>query len=324
MTRLLVMRSGALGDFVLTLPVLAALRARWPAAQVTVVGHPERARLAADAGLADEVLDADDPMWSALFVDRGRAAAKLEQVLAGLDGVVCYTADPEGLVERGLRGLCAGWAIVHPALPTGRHASAHLLAALSAVGIEAAECTPALRLSQRTRARGEELLRGTDGRPIVAVHPGSGSESKCWPWERFEAVARALVAERGCRVVFTVGPADEHLLPALESLALPQATVLRGLDVVELAGALSHAACYVGNDSGVTHLAAALGVPTIAIFGPTDPAVWAPLGERVTVLQGLCPDGPCAREHRPRCPRRECLLDIDEAQVLAAVEAMVA
>ena len=323
MTRLLVMRSGALGDFVLTLPVLAALRARWPAAQVTVVGHPERARLAADAGLADEVLDADDPMWSALFVDRGGAAAELEQVLAGLDGVVCYTADPEGLVGHRLRALCAGWAIVHPALPAGRHAAAHLLAALAPLGIEAAEWTPVLTLSQRTRARGEELLRGTDGRPIVAVHPGSGSESKCWPWERFEAVARALVAERGCRVVFTVGPADERLLPALESLALPQATMLRGLDVVELAGALSHAACYVGNDSGVTHLAAALGVPTVAIFGPTDPAVWAPLGERVTVLQGQCPDGPCAREHRACCPRRECLLGVDQAQVLAAVEPMV-
>jgi len=140
-----------------------------------------------------------------------------------------------------------------------------------------------------------EWLAGHCGPPsgTVAVHPGSGGKRKCWPAERFAALVKALDAP----ILLIEGPADRescHLLRRL--LAGPEGPALAsGLSVPQAAALLTQCKLYVGNDSGLTHLAGALGIPTVAIFGPTDPAVWAPRGQRVAVVRPAC----SANERRP-------------------------
>jgi ADP-heptose:LPS heptosyltransferase len=139
------------------------------------------------------------------------------------------------------------------------------------------------------RRRAERLLAGKgvasgDDRPYAVLHPGAGAPRKCWPLDRFIELAGRLRG-RGAGVVFTLGPAELERWPIADLDRLRgQFVTLEDQPLTVLAGALSSAACYVGNDSGVTHLAAAAGAATVALFGPTDPRHFRPVGENVAVI----------------------------------------
>jgi ADP-heptose:LPS heptosyltransferase len=154
------------------------------------------------------------------------------------------------------------------------------------------------------------------GRPIVGAHPGSGSWKKCWPAERFETLIHALKDDLGCEVLLMLGPADEHLATRFKPLAAKLGCVIaENLPLRSLAAVLSLCDAYIGNDSGVTHLAALTGIPTLAIFGPTDPVVWAPSGLKVRVVAGVAHCAPCNREIMTRCERQICLEAISVQQM---------
>ncbi len=153
----------------------------------------------------------------------------------------------------------------------------------------------------RDQAAGQGLKLNKDNRPKptgvkdgpVVVHPGSGGVDKCWPVERFEAMIDGLTA-RGQSVVPLLGEAEVERWPkdVLDRWRdTYSARVFGTLD--ELHGALPQACAYVGNDSGPTHLAAQMGLATVALFGPTDPRRWAPVGPNVTVL---APEAPAAMD----------------------------
>jgi ADP-heptose:LPS heptosyltransferase len=120
-------------------------------------------------------------------------------------------------------------------------------------------------------------------RGMAALAPGSGGPSKNWPRERFAELA-SLLERRALSVSWITGPAEE------ETAAPPGARGWRNLPLPVLAAGLSRCRLYVGNDSGVTHLAAASGCPTIALFGATDPLVWSPRGKAVRVIAGRTMD----------------------------------
>ncbi len=115
----------------------------------------------------------------------------------------------------------------------------------------------------------------------MVIHPGSGGAAKRWPLERFAEVARRLDQP----VAWVLGPAEREDRACREAMETTGA-VLDELSLEELSAALARCRLYIGNDSGVSHLAAALGVPTVAVFGATDPATWSPRGQRVTVVSG--------------------------------------
>jgi len=163
------------------------------------------------------------------------------------------------------------------------------------------------------------LLSLEAGVPVAAVHPGSGGAWKCWPVERFvEAVDRLMAS--GCSVVLIQGPSDDAVVAnVLSAVRGTRPPVAADLAVDELAAFLCLCSAYLGNDSGVTHLAAAAGVPTVALFGPTDPAVWGPRGRRVTLLapEGDC--APCGRARAIVCAHRSCLDGIGVERVVGAL-----
>ena len=129
-------------------------------------------------------------------------------------------------------------------------------------------------------------IGGTPGLLPWAIHPGSGGRSKNWPLENFLNLAEQLQAQQRWQPFFILGPVEEEVSPGTaESIRARGFPLVRHLPLNVLAGLLELSAGYLGNDSGVTHLAAALNLPTFALFGPTDPGLWGPVGKRVVILR---------------------------------------
>jgi ADP-heptose:LPS heptosyltransferase len=120
----------------------------------------------------------------------------------------------------------------------------------------------------------------------VVVHPGSGGLRKIWPLSRWRALLQWLVQRRELQLFAVLGPADESIRPVIHEIASERhIPVVDSVALPALAALLSDSALYIGNDSGVTHLATAMGAPVVAIFGPTDPSVWGPRGAQVEIFR---------------------------------------
>lgn len=284
--RILVCRGGALGDFVVTLPVLQGLRRAWPSAQLDLLAYPRHAVLAQAAGLADEVRSLDDAGLAEWFGAAGAGLTTRESAFIDrYDVLVCFLHDPDGHVEANLRRVAGPRMVFHSPLVTGAHAVDHFLAVLPRLGWAAGRAVPSLALPGRVLERGRAMVAPRQ-RPVAVLHPGSGSAIKNWPLVKFRELAGRLALRHGFEPVFLLGEADARLACQLDG-AYP---VLRELPVLEAAAVLAAGAVYVGNDSGVTHLAAAVGTPVVALFGPSDPALWAPRGPAVRLVRAAPPD----------------------------------
>jgi heptosyltransferase-3 len=329
--RLLVYRPGALGDFILALPALAALRAAFPTAALTVIGPAAALPLVRAAGLGADLLPADDPRLTSLFAaaapeaSGAGAAEVVPAVLRPTRAVVWAGPAAAPLVAR-LRALGAA-PVVHAASrppPAARqHAADYLVTTLRPLGVPAVmPAVPRLCPGPDAAAVAAAFLaeQGPAPHGWLALHMGSGSPRKNWPVAQFAAAATAL-ADRGLRPLLIVGPAEEDMAePALAALRPLQPVLVRNWPLEALAALLARCRGYLGGDSGVTHLATAVGTPVVAVFGPTDPAVWAPRGPRVTIVRRPVSCQPCSWEAMWRCPHRACLTTLAvEAVVAAAV-----
>ncbi len=271
---ILIFRSGAVGDLILTTPVLASLRSAYPEATIQLVGNPSRAALARH--LVNGVCDLDDAEWASLFSAEPRLESSAVQYVTDADLIVNYLPDRDGIFTTNLVSLCPGRVLSHPPHPAECppvHIIDHLLRALDALGIGLLRSPSVSHLSC-----------GIDiPKPYLVTHPGSGGSHKTWPVERFAAACGLLSTQTN--VVVSSGPADDARMAEMRRL-LPDAAYPDPLALDKLAHLYGCASLYIGNDSGPTHLAAATGIPTIALFGPTDPAVWGPVGKQVYIVEG--------------------------------------
>jgi ADP-heptose:LPS heptosyltransferase len=292
MDRIVVFRPGALGDTLLTFPALAALRRAFPGARLAVIGNAPPLALARDAGLADAIFEYDLPWWAELFSEDGIRSPQAREVLADARLVVLWIGRDVEQVTRNLRAVGAQQIISAPGRPPAdrqTHAADYLLETLLPVIGEPSLRQPGMMplpiAPEAERWAAEEwALRGLMGKRVLALHPGSGGRSKCWPPERFAALAGRFLAD-GWHILVIEGPADgPAATQVMQTLAPERVQRLSGLSLPQLAALLARVALYVGNDSGVTHLAALVGAPTLALFGPTNPAIWSPRGPRVQVV----------------------------------------
>lgn len=286
--RILVLRGGAIGDFIVTLPALRKLRERWPEAHIELVGYPHVAELARAAGLVDHVESLDKAGMARFFSLAPVFTDAQRDYLRSFHFIVSYLHDPDDVVRQNLLAAGARQVLYGSPIITAGHAVDCLLRPLETFALYAgAGEQPQLILDVQRLAWGRAWLaaRGLAA-PVLAVHPGSGSPRKNWPLENFVALLRALP----CSVtpLLVLGEADQALAGPL-ARELPTTPVLRDCSLLEVAGVLTQCAAYLGNDSGITHLAAALGVPVVALFGPSNPEHWAPRGPRVQIIQA--PDG---------------------------------
>lgn len=297
---ILLLRPGAIGDTLLTVPALVALRRQFPDAAIHVVGNAVAAPLIAGQRdshgrpLVDRWTPFDDPAVTGLFVDGGPTHLA-ERTFGRVGMAVDWCADPEGLLGANLGRLGAGRVVVAPSRPSsdlGIHVADHLLATLGPFGVQQAhahadgDSAPLAVLPEWERGiEATSEYRGILAEPFVLLHPGSGSPTKNWPLDRFARVAEALPRTLGATAVVVLGPAEGSREAEVRAAFGPLIPVLLDVPLTALAAIMRRARAYLGNDSGLTHLAGMLGVPTVALFGPTDPAMWAPLGPRVTVLR---------------------------------------
>jgi len=291
--RFLVLRGGGIRDFIVTLPVLQVLRTQWPAATIEIWGYPHIAELAVAAGLVQTVVSLDQADMSRFFVPEPSFTDAQVASIRSFDLLFNYLYDPIGQVRSNL--LLAGAKQVlsgSPLIKKG-HAVSFLLEPLQALALYEDDRVPTLDLPADLKAEGEARLRalGLKGKPF-AVHPGSGQDDAIWPVERTAELILSL-RKQGREVVIVSGEADESAVKLL-TREMPDVPVLSGVTLPELAATLSVCDSYLGHDSGITHLAAAVGLPVLALFGPSDPATWAPRGRGpVTVVQA--PEGEMVR-----------------------------
>jgi ADP-heptose:LPS heptosyltransferase len=148
--------------------------------------------------------------------------------------------------------------------------------------------------------------------------PGSGAREKNWPLAYFVTIGRWWRERVGGAVVVLEGPVERER-GGCEDLE-EDFVLARNLTLTQAAALLARSDVYIGNDSGITHLAAALGAPTIAIFGPSDPRQWAPRGAKAAPLSLNVPCAPCALPAMKSCPHHRCLVDFAPAEIIAQLE----
>jgi len=286
--RILVLRGGAIGDFIVTLPALRALRERWPDAYIELVAYLRIAPLALCGGVVDKVTSLDQAQVARFYGQNPAFPEEQVRYIRSFDFVLLYLHDPDELVRTNLQLAGARQVLYGSPKVEGSHAVDHLVRPLEALAIYARGAEPVLDVPEDWRRKGVELIRaaGVAERPVV-LHPGSGSERKNWRVDGFIEVAHGLGLEEA---LFTAGEADDGVVPLVSAAGFRIAPTS---SLQELAAVLSCARAFVGNDSGVTHLAAAMGVPTLGIFGPTRKTEWGPRGRRVRILEA--PEGDLAQ-----------------------------
>ena len=304
-------------------PALKAIRDHYPQARITAVGHPERWGLLADTLELAGVWDGNEAVWAYLFTE-SLPPERLRTRLAPFQLALYFSPRPNSLLADSLRRGGVGQVGWLPAFPEdGRESvAAHQARHLAGLGLTMEVRPFRLVFKGNLRENGIPLL--PQG-PLAAVAPGSGHAVKNWPLSHYYELTRALAWERQVKILWLAGPAEAPLLPYLEGMAAAQGhTLVSGLNLRQMAGVLSRCRLYIGNDGGLTHLAAAAGAGgVLALFGPTDPRIWAPWGEQVRVLQAPCKAAPCAQAREISCSDPRRLKDLAPEEVLAAAIALL-
>jgi ADP-heptose:LPS heptosyltransferase len=296
MNRILVIRGGAIGDFILTLPALKALRVACPDARIEILGYKHIAVLAANRFYAQGVRSIEYGPLASFFAKNSELPAELAGYFASFDLIISYLYDPDRIFESNLRRCGVENLFRGPAriVEKGGHAARQLARPVEHSGFRVAELTEEIFPSIADRQFAEEFLQGLS-QPIVAIHPGSGSKQKNWPlrnWigllssnRHFSVAKNAARMGQQLSLVVVSGEAENTQTAQLEhQWQDPNVRFAKNLPLPHLAAVLEHT-IFVGHDSGISHLAAAAGANCILLFGPTDPDVWAPKNENVRVLQ---------------------------------------
>lgn len=272
--RVLVARAGALGDILLLRPALVGLKGA--GFDVTLLAPTPAARVLESPGSVD-VLPWESPEVASLLADADAAA--FDRRLRELTAALAVTSSEPLLAA--LRARVDRVVAVDPRPEPGVHAARWFAQGAEALGAPRLAAPPVLRPTPDERSQSLELAPQLR-QEFIAIHPGSGSPAKNWSASGFAALADSVAP--GLPVALVAGPADAGAVTALAA-RLPRAVRLETVPLRLLGALLSRACLYVGNDSGISHLAAAFGAPTLALFGPTDPEMWAPMGPHVRTLR---------------------------------------
>jgi ADP-heptose:LPS heptosyltransferase len=292
MTSLLLVHHGAIGDFVLSLPAIEALH-RWsPHARITFLARPDIVEIIHARTYVSKVLDCSSSRWAPLYRSGGTMAGVDTHPLLPVDRIFVFGSSSSQILADNLASVLGKPSRRLDSIPSGAQVEGvgpYQCRQLQAIGIPALPPPPpvvAPSPQALLEARGFVHRNLQPEHRLVLLHPGSGGREKLWSQAGWLALLRRLAGVEDLRLALLQGPADtETVNQLLCRLDHPSILVLKNWPLGSLAGLLSHASLYVGNDSGITHLAAACGTPTIALFGPTDPNIWAPQGPRVSVIR---------------------------------------
>ena len=275
--RILVIRGGAIGDFILTLPALAALRKQFPQTHLAVLGYPHIASLAQLGGCANEVRSIEARALASFFARHGELDAALGEWLGRFNIILSYLYDPDEIFQENVARVSKAQFIAGPHRPNeaeNLHATEVFLKPLERLTIFGADAVPRLALNSQPSTLN-----------TLALHPGSGSEKKNWPEARWHELLQRVAVETNWRVLLIGGEAEGERLQRLATLLpIDRLTVAMNQPLPELARSLAACAAFLGHDSGITHLAAAAGLRGVALWGGTNPDIWRPRSEQFELV----------------------------------------
>ena len=285
----LIFHSGALGDFILTWPLAVALGRLLPQSRIFYITHGQKGKLA-EKVLGIESADIESG-WHHLFAESASLPGPAARLLDGAQWVFSFVASEGSAWARNIARLAPAARLVclsqSPPGGYSDHLTDYLVEQLHPWTAWEQGVIQILRsIAQRGIAPRRSTSLGTPN--LTVIHPGSGSPHKCWPPESYLELARRLNSARGegPRPRVIIGEVELEQWPAARIDAFNAVADLRRPNsLTELLDACAGAARFIGNDSGPGHLAAIIGIPTLSLFGPTDPARWRPLGPTVTVLR---------------------------------------
>jgi len=333
--RLLIRATNWVGDAIMALPALQAVRKRFVDAHVAILALPYVAQIYEGQGVADELIAYDRKKEHAGIRGRERLAAALKSMQfdsalllqnafdaawiawrAGIPERIGYSRDGRGiLLTKAIPVPKAGEIPAHERfyyLELARRAG-WLESLPDVAGI-------ALHVTAEQTEKAEEKLRALGGRVgITRVAVGAGASygsAKCWPPERFAQALNQLRRERDADIVLFGPPAESNVSAAIQAgLSRPALDLTGKTQIAELPALLSRCSVFLGNDSGAMHVAAAVGLPVVAVFGPTDPGGTSPVTPRCAIVQEKPYCSPCFLR---RCPTdHRCMTAVTPEMVSA-------
>jgi heptosyltransferase-3 len=280
--KILVIRGGAIGDFILTLPVLAALRQQFPRTHLEVLGYPHIAQLALAGGLVERVQSIEARALAGFFARSGKLSEDLVDYFSEFDLIISYLYDPDLIFQSNVARCTRAQFIRGPYRPDEAediHATEVFLKPLERLAIFDADTVPRLDVPR-------EFDSTSESGKWLAAHPGSGSESKNWPERNWAKLLQQIAGSTTLNLLIVGGEAERERLERLAG-ALPPGRfkLLQNVPLPELAGWLASCVGFVGHDSGISHLAAAVGLRSLLLWSDTAESVWCPRSEQLTVLR---------------------------------------
>lgn len=301
---------GALGDFICFLPALEAL------AQTTPIDLFARSEFAELAPRGVRVRSLEHPEVSKLFRPQSNEKSESQSFFQCYDTVFSWLASGNQEFVLRLNAITGGKARVfpfRPAHPVG-HQADYYLSCLKHGTARAPQ--PAIELRHEALTWCDEYWaqQSFPRHAVLTIAPGSGAREKNWPAENFLAVIRWWRETRGGAVILLLGPVEEER-GGLEPLFGP-CVIASDLPLSRVSALLSRSAVYLGNDSGISHLAAACGVRTVALFGPSDDRQWAPRGEKVVIVRRILGCMACGELWRKSGADHTCLTTLHADEII--------
>lgn len=340
---ILIVKMSAIGDVIHTLPALNALRRHFPEARITWLVEEAASSLVMGHEALDRVLVSRRKSWIRRFSrswDWGslregyRFIAELRDTEYDLildfqsllkSGVLVGLARGKRKVgfDKGMQHMERSYLLLNERVPPvsmDHHALVRGLMLLEAIGVPADEIAYRLPIGEKDRERASRLLMSHEAgrsRPVVVLHPVAQWETKLWSMDRFAALADRLLEEMDAQVVFTGGENDRGTVGAILSHMKNEAVNLAGrTNLKTLAALYEKSGLVISTDTGPMHLAAAVGAPVVALFGPTAPWRTGPYGAGHQVVRAGLECSPCFKR---QCETKECMERISVEQVLEAV-----
>lgn len=316
-SRILVIHHGALGDVVCTFPALLRLKKLY--GSITIICQSSIGQLAQEFDIADKWFPLEAAAFATLY--SSHIDPMVKDILRSNRKIILFSRSRS--LEKTLFSISENEVYripPRPGLDQKIHVTQHILSNLVRFRL--------LEESDKDTCMTLSLSIDSDRRtpqydPLkIIIHPGSGSRKKCWPISNFVKVASSMDAN-GKHPEFILGPAEYDLYDILVQSKRFNTNVHKIEKLTELAGLLKTGGGFIGNDSGVSHLAAFIGLPTVAVFGPSDPKTWKPMGRAVKVVRPGLECSPCFETGTVGCEEIDCFNRITPKDVLAAFYGLV-
>jgi ADP-heptose:LPS heptosyltransferase len=288
---ILIVHQGAIGDFILSLPALEAIHHFYSQAHFVFLGHPAIVSIVHSRPYFHSVLNCAEKRWAPLYHSKVNLETGVFDLLPPVDSIFAFCRSSSQTLVDNLASLYKKPAHRIDPFPQPDlvlHASEYQCRQLEELSISTLPCpAPVIAPSQDDFFEARRFVQQNvaKGEKLILLHPGSGGRKKLWSVAGWLDIIVKILRHKNLKICLIEGPADRHIVQQLCSEVGSTFLLLaHNWRLGKLAALMKLSSLYLGNDSGITHLAAACNTPTIALFGPTDPRRWGPQGSKVQVV----------------------------------------